>query len=165
MSLTMSTSTVNDNPYSYDILFSKNHITTNQIMEKIRIGKITEILNGYIYINDDGIVIEPKYLKQFATQNTYDLIVNYMDQAVIHFLMTKRDTFNMYINLQSVSIIDIEKHTNFFRYISTLFSTKYPDKLNKCYLYKASMIFETIFKVIKGFIDKTTLDKLQLIKE
>jgi hypothetical protein len=128
-------------------------------------GKIDEILNGYIHINENGIIIEPKYLKQFACQNTYDLIVNYMDQTIIQFLMTKQDTFNMYINLQSVSIIDIEKHTNFLRYISTLFSTKYPDKLNKCYLYKASIIFEAIFKVIKGFIDKVTLDKIQLIKE
>lgn len=165
MSLTMSTSTVDDNLYSYDTLFSKNHITTNQIIEKIKTGKIDEILNGYIHINDNGIIIEPKYLKQFANQHTYDLIVNYMDQTIIHFFMTKRDTFNMYINLQSVSIIDVEKHSNFFRYISTLFSTKYPDKLNKCYLYKASMVFETIFKVIKGFIDKATLDKLCLIKE
>jgi hypothetical protein len=161
----MSTSTVDDNLYSYDTLFSKNHITTNQIIEKIRMGKIDEILNGYIHINENGIIIEPKYLKQFACQNTYDLIVNYMDQTIIQFLMTKQDTFNMYINLQSVSIIDIEKHTNFLRYISTLFSTKYPDKLNKCYLYKASIIFEAIFKVIKGFIDKVTLDKIQLIKE
>lgn len=161
----MSLSIEDDNHYSYDKLFSKNHITTNQIMEKIRMGKIDEILNGYIHINENGIIIEPKYLKQFACQNTYDLIVNYMDQTIIQFLMTKQDTFNMYINLQSVSIIDIEKHTNFLRYISTLFSTKYPDKLNKCYLYKASIIFEAIFKVIKGFIDKVTLDKIQLIKE
>lgn len=167
MSLTMSTSTstVDDNLYSYDTLFSKNHITTQQIVEKIKTGKITEILEGYLYINDNGIVIEPKYLKQFANQHTYDLIVNYMDQAINHFLITKCDAFNMYINLQSISLIDIEKHSNFFKYIATFFSTKYPDKLIKCYLYKASLIFETIFKVIKGFIDNETLNKLQLIND
>jgi hypothetical protein len=88
-----------------------------------------------------------------------------MDQAINHFLITKCDAFNMYINLQSISLIDIEKHSNFFKYIATFFSTKYPDKLIKCYLYKASLIFETIFKVIKGFIDNETLNKLQLIND
>lgn len=163
----MSLSTIDDTPYvySYDTLFSKNHITTNQIIDKIKMGKFNEILDGYIHINEEGIVIEPKYLKQFATQSTYDLIFNYMDQIIVQFLMIKCDTFNMYINLQSISIIDIEKHSNFFRYISTVFSTKYPNKLNKCYLYKASLIFETVFKMIKGYIDKDTLDKIELIKE
>jgi hypothetical protein len=162
----MSTNTlVIEDPYSYDVLFSKNHIKTNLIIDKIRLGKFNEILDGYIRINDNGLVIEPKYLKHFASQLTYDLIVNYMDQLIVQLLTKNCDKFNMYINFQSLSIIDLEKHINFCKYLAALFSNKYPDKLNMCYLYKTSMVFETIFNLVKGFIDKVTLNKIHLVKE
>lgn len=162
MSINMSTT---DDLYSYDILFSKNHIKTNLIMEKIKQGKFNEILDGYVRINDNGLVLEPKYLKHFACHQTYDLIVNYMDQLIAKLLINSCDTFNMYINFQSLSIIDLEKHINFSKYIAAFFSSKYPDKLQKCYLYKTPLVFDTIFKMLKGFIDKVTLSKIQLVKE
>ena len=162
--MSMSSKTI-ENLYSYEVLFSKNHIKSSQIMEKIRLGKFNEILDGFIRVNDDGLVIEPKFLKQFANQHTYDLIVNYMDKLIIQLLKTPLETFNMYINLQSLSLVDLEKNVTFFKNLATFFSDRYPDKLNKCYIYNASIIFETIFKMMKNFIDKETLAKLQIVKE
>jgi hypothetical protein len=151
--------------YSYDVLFSKNHIKTSQITEKIRLGKFNEILDGFIRVNAKGLVIDPKFLKQFANQHTYGLIVNYMEQLIIQLLTTMRqDTFNMYINLQSLSLVDLDKNLSFFKSLATYFSDKYPDKLNICYIYNASIIFETIFKMMKNFIDPETLSKLEIIK-
>jgi len=151
--------------YSCDALFSKNHIKSNQIVDKIKQGKMNEILEGFIHIVDDSFVIEFKYFKHFASLQTYDLIVNYIDSLIVQLLLVYSETINVYINLQSLSLIDVEKHLNFFKYFSKLFSDKYPDKLNKCYIYNASMIFEAIFKMIRSFVDKETLDKIQLIKE
>ena len=161
----MSVLTLIEESYSYEVLFSKNHIKTSQIMEKIRHGKNNEILDGYIRINDKGLVIDPKYLKNFANHHTYEIISNYMDKLIIQFLETKGNTFNMYINLQSLSLVDIEKNLTFFKNLSTHFAIKYPDRLDKCYIYKTPIIFETLFKAMKSFIDKVTLAKIFLVKE
>ena len=89
-----------------------------------------------------------------------------MEQLIIQLLTTMQlDTFNMYINLQSLSLVDLEKNQHFFKTLATYFSDKYPDKLNICYIYNASIIFETIFKMMKSFIDPETLAKLQIVKE
>jgi hypothetical protein len=154
-----------EGPYSYEVLFSKNHIKTTQIIEKIRQGKINEILNGFIRINDVGLIVEPKYLKNFANQYTYDLIFDYVDRLINHFLVTKCNTINMYVNIQSISFIDLEKNIGFLKNLATFFSSKYPNILNKCYVYNASILYETLFKMMKNFIDKETLAKLQFIKE
>jgi len=153
-------------PYSYEVLFSKNHIKSSQIAEKIKQRKYAEILDGFIRLNGDGFIVEPKYLKQFANPYTHELIINYMDKLTIDLLASGQlETFNIYINLQSLSLVDLDKNIAFFKTLSTLFSDRYPDKLNKCYIYNASIIFETIFKMIRGFVDKETLSKIQIVKE
>ena len=56
----------NDQQYLSDILFNKNHIKSTQILDKIKHGKIMEILTGFVYIKDNSLIIEPKYCKYFA---------------------------------------------------------------------------------------------------
>lgn len=153
----------NDQQYLSDILFNKNHIKSTQILDKIKHGKIMEILTGFVYIKDNSLIIEPKYCKYFATAGTYDIIVNYMDQLMTT-LLSKYETINMHINLQSLSLVDLEKHSIFCRYLTTFFSEKYPDKLHKWYIYNVSFMFETIFNVIKHYIDTVTLSKIVSVK-
>ena len=65
--------------------------------------------------------------------------------------------------MNSLSIIDIEKHRIFFIMASKLFSEKYPDRLNKCFIYNAPYIFEKLFSMISMFIDKETQSKIRII--
>jgi hypothetical protein len=153
-----------DTQYSSVTLFGKNHIKSIQILDLIKHGKIMDILNGFIYIKDNCLVIEPKYVKYFASIHTYDVIVNYMDQLMT-MLLSKYNRINMHINLQSLSLVDLEKHSNFCKYLTSFFSEKYPDKLHKWYVYNVSFMFETIFNVIKHYIDKVTLNKIISVKE
>ena len=87
-----------------------------------------------------------------------------MDQ-ITYELVSKYSKFNVHVNLQSFSIADADKHSSYVRSITGYFAEKYPDKLNKCYIYNASFVFETIFKIINNFMDKDTLKKLVLVKE
>jgi len=152
------------NEYTSKILFEKNHIKSTQILEKIRQRKFDEILNGIGHIKDDCIIIEFKFFKYFSMPVTHDLITSHMDQ-VTSAVASKYNKFNVHINLQSFTISDIDKHSGYIRSIADFFSNKYPERLNKCYIYNASFVFETIFKIINTFIDKDTLKKLVLVKE
>jgi hypothetical protein len=155
---------ITDVPYTSHELFSKNHIKSTQIIDKIKHNKIQEILEGLVYIKDNNMIIEPKYLKYFGSVHTYDIIVNYIDHNMSS-LTCKYDRINMHINLQSISIVDFEKHVHFCKYLTAIFSEKYPERLNKWYIYNVSLIFEAIFSAVKHFIDKVTLNKITQVKE
>ena len=146
------------------IIFEKNHIKSNQIIEKIKTQQFKEILNGIGHIRDNCIIIEFKFFKYFSMPNTHDLITSHMDQ-ITNEVVSKYNNFNVHLNLQSFSIADADKHGTYIRSIASFFADKYPEKLNKCYIYNASFFFETILKIINTFIDKDTLKKLVLIKE
>ena len=153
-----------ESPYSYETLFSNNHIKSTQILEMIKQKRFNEILDGIGHIKDSSIIIEFKFLKYFSMPVTHDLITSHMDQITSD-ITAKYETFNVHLNLQSFSIADADKHSSYCKSINAYFAEKYPDKLNICYVYNASFVFETIFKIAKVFIDKDTLEKLVLVKK
>ena len=151
-------------PYSSHTLFSDNHIKSTQILTKIKLNKIQEVLEGYAHIKDNAIIMDLKFSKYYANQHTYDIMTNYIDNLV-GLLITKHSVFDVYINIQSLSFTDIDKHNVYFKYVALLLSDKYPNRLNKCYIYNASTIFETVLNIMSHFIDKDTQVKLQDVKE
>ena len=150
--------------YSSVALFGKNHIKSTQILEKIRNNKILEILDGLTHVKENNLIIELKYLKYFGNANTYDIILNYADKLITT-LLSKYETIDIRVNLQSISLVDFEKQKNFCKYLNVFFREKYPNILNKCYVYNVSFIFETIFNAAKYFIDAETLNKIVPVKE
>jgi hypothetical protein len=150
--------------YTSKILFDKNHIKSTQIMEKIKQKQFDEILNGIGHIKDNSIIIEFKFFKYFSMPVTHNLITSHIDQLITD-LVSKYDNFDVHVNLQSFTMTDADKHKNYVKSVNGYFSEKYPDKLNTCYVYNASFVFETIFKIIGGFMDKDTLKKLVLVKD
>jgi hypothetical protein len=149
--------------YSSEMLFSKNHIKSEKIMEKIRTNKFSEIFEGLGYIKNDGFVMDYKYFKYFASNFTYEIITKYIDSNIMDILKTY-NTFNIYINMQSLSITDVDKHREYICFMSKFFSERYPNRLHKCYVYNAPFIFEKVFSMIHSFIDKETQTKINLVK-
>ena len=82
-------------------LFSKNHIKSEKIIEHIRNNDFTQIFEGLAYVKHNGIVIDYKYFKYFATINTYDIITNYIDKCILH-ILTTYNTFTVYVNMKSI---------------------------------------------------------------
>ena len=153
-----------DIQYSNTELFGQNHIKSTKIMEKIKQGNVQEVLNGIGHIKDRGLIIDVKYIKHFANKYTYDIITCHFDNLFSQ-LLNYHDTYSIYVNFQSFSLTDIEKHYTFCKNMATYFSEKYPDKLYRCYIYNASFVFESLLKIMSTFIDKDTLNKILLVRE
>lgn len=153
----------NESKGTDDILFSNNHIKSDKIIEYIKNNKLSEIFEGLSYIKNNSLIIEYKYFKYFASLHTYDIITNYIDNQLSN-ILTKYNTFSIFINMKSISISDVDKHHNYISYISKFFSEKYPDLLHKCYIYNPPYIFEKVFTMIRVFIDKETQTKINIIK-
>jgi len=149
----------------YSIQLFSDSIENNlsqKIIDKIQNGQWTEILNNLCYIKENTIIIDYIYFKYFAHKNTYDIIINYIVHNIDHLLL-KYTTFDIHLNLQKLTIVDIDTHKIFIQNISSYLKEKYPQKLSKCYVYNAPFVFSQIFSIVSLFIDKDTQKKIQLV--
>jgi len=146
-------------------LFDKNNdnVTSDKIVFKINNGEWGDIFKGLCNILDNGIVLDYIYFKHFATNLTYNMIINYITSNIDTILL-KNEGFIVYVNLAKLTLADIEKHKDFIKEISLFLKSKYPDKLTKCYIHNAPFVFTQIFNIVSLFIDKDTQTKIEVVK-
>lgn len=137
---------------------------SEKIIGKIIKGEWNDILNGLCIIKDNAILLNYIYFKYFATNKTYNHIVNFITNNIDKILV-KSQYFCVCVNMKSLTLGDLDKHKVFIQNISIFLTEKYPDKLSKCYIYNAPFIFSRIYKVVSTFIDKTTQEKIELVKD
>lgn len=127
--------------------------------------EIKNVLHNFCYIqNDNNIIINHNYFKLLCKndQETY-ITLNYLIEQIERVLINY-DTFNIHLNIKSLSLIELDKHKELIAMMSILLKQKFPDKLNNCFIYDAPFIFSSLFSLISSFIDKDTQKKIQLIK-
>ena len=143
-------------------MFEMN-IEKNDIIDKIKKGKLNDILSKLCFVNKNAVLINYIYFKYIATKSTYDFILMYITNNIDNVLSTHSE-FIVHVNMQKISLGDIDKHQIFINNLSLYLKEKYPNKLLKCYIYKAPFIFNQIFNMISVFIDKETQEKIELVK-
>ena len=136
---------------------------SENIVSKIRQGDWQFILNGICTIRENALIMDFIYVKHFATAQTHqiiiDLIVNNIDK-----ILNVNSKFIVHVNIHSMKLKDVDNNRDFIRTISKCLKEKFPDKLDKCYIYNATTMFSQILNVISLFIDKDTKEKIQLVK-
>jgi hypothetical protein len=138
-------------------------ITIEYVLEKITTNKIEDIFHNICYIKDNYVIINYIYIKHFANSETYDLILQFMLHN-IDLILKKYSLFGVHVNTKLLSLSDIDKHYNFIKHMCRTFKDKYPNKLEKCYIYNTSNVFSHLFSIISLFLDKTTKSKLEIVK-
>ena len=136
---------------------------SEKIIEKIKKGELNDILNKFCFIDKNAIIINYIYFKYLATEQTYSFILIYITNIIDTVLLNNNELI-IYINTKKLTLFDIDKHKIFIQNISCYFQEKYPDKLKKCYVYNAPFVFKHFFNIISAFIDKKTIDKIELVK-
>jgi hypothetical protein len=145
-------------------MFEENkNITSGYIINKIKSNKIDEIFKNICYIQDNYVIINYIYIKYFANNETYDLVFQYILNNIDTILKTNTQ-FGVHVNTKMLTLIDIDKHHNFITHMCRIFKDKYPDKLDKCYIYNAPHIFSHLYSIISLFIDRVTKEKIILVK-
>jgi len=136
---------------------------SENILSKIRQGDWQFILNGICNIRDNALIMDFIYVKHFSTTQTQqiiiDLIVNNIDK-----ILNVNSKFIVHVNIHNMKLKDVDNNRDFIRTISKCLKERFPDKLDKCYIYNATTMFSQILNVISLFIDKDTKEKIQLVK-
>jgi hypothetical protein len=146
------------------IIFDTDTLKVSEnILSKIRQGDWQFILNGICNIRDNALIMDFIYVKHFSTTQTQqiiiDLIVNNIDK-----ILNVNSKFIVHVNIHNMKLKDVDNNRDFIRTISKCLKEKFPDKLDKCYIYNATTMFSQILNVISLFIDKDTKEKIQLVK-
>ena len=146
------------------IIFDTDTLKVSEnILSKIRQGDWQFILNGICNIRDNALIMDFIYVKHFSTTQTQqiiiDLIVNNIDK-----ILNVNSKFIVHVNIHNMKLKDVDNNRDFIRSISKCLKERFPDKLDKCYIYNATTMFSQILNVISLFIDKDTKEKIQLVK-
>jgi len=144
-------------------IFADHILSSDVILKKIKCGEWDEILGKLCSEKNDYIVIEYPYFKYIATAETYDTIVSLICSH-IEKVLKNNITFSVYLNLKMLTLVEIDKHKNFIQYLSTFLKDKYPQKMEKCYIFNAPFVFSQLFHIISMFIDKETQSKIVVFK-
>jgi hypothetical protein len=145
-------------------MFSENSYNNSSeiIIEKIRNGEWNYILKNMCYIKDNELILDFIYFKHFATIQTYDFIINFITNSIDSILINKNN-FIVHVNMKKLTLVDIDKHKIFIQSISEYLKEKYPQKLEKCYIYNSPFIFSQVYNLVSMFIDKETQKKISLV--
>ncbi len=146
------------------IMFDTNSLQVSEnIVSKIKQGDWQYILNGICCIRDNALIIDCIYIKHFATKQTYHMIIDLIANS-INTILNVHSKFVVHANIHSMKLKDVDNNREFIRDISKCLKDRFPDKLNKCYVYNATTMFSQILNVISMFIDKDTKEKIHLVK-
>jgi hypothetical protein len=151
---------------SLNDIFSENieNNSSKKIIDKVRKGEWNDILKGLCSIKENCIILNYIYFKHLAKDETYTYILNYITNNIDKILL-KNNEFIVHVNMKNLTIVDIDKHKEYIKYISEFLKDKYPEKLAKCYVHNAPFIFTQIFNIVSMFIDKETQKKIELVKK
>jgi hypothetical protein len=137
--------------------------SSEHIVHKIKTGEWNDVLQCICSIKNNTILIDYTYFKYFGSNETYDLLINLCCSQIDHYLISN-PSLVVHLNLKSLTIVEIDKHKRFIQNIALILSTKYPNKLQKCYIYNAPFVFSQLLNIICMFIDKETQSKFVLVK-
>jgi hypothetical protein len=87
-------------------------------------------------------------------------ILNYL-LLIIENILNTYETFIIHVNIEKLTLLEIEKNKDFIQNMSIMLKEKFPDKLDLCIIYEGSFIFKQIYNLLAIFIDKKTLKKIR----
>ena len=126
---------------------------------------IQETIDYFCYIKDDSLFVNYRFFKLIP--NNLDLFQIYYDKLVenIEKLLKNNTYIFIHVNIEKFSLTDFDKYSHLFTNITNLFLEKYPDILNKLYVYGSGMIFEKLIKMFSMLLTKETRKKMILIND
>jgi hypothetical protein len=120
-----------------------------------------ELLYNFCYIKSNNeIEIHYKYFKTINKFVDKKYILNYLIFTV-ESVLSKHETFVVHVNIDKLTLLEIEKNKEFVMDMSNVLKEKFPDKLDNCIIYEGSIFFKQIYNFLSIFIDKKTLKKIR----
>ena len=127
-----------------------------------------------IYIKEDRYM-EGRAIVIFDCDTPFILSKKNQSHITMHILKTIQNCIDLSIKNSNhaefcvlVNLTNIKKcklTIKFIIGISTLLKNAFPDKLYKCFLQNTSIVFRSIYTLIRRIIDKETRNKITIVRD
>ena len=136
----------------------------NEIKKDIKNIEFSLFLNSFCRIDPNNqIVIDYRYFKLIAFNENYDLFKFFIVDK-INKVLSITDKITLHVNLETISLIDIEKHSTFLIHLAKYMSENYPDKLDKGYIYNSGYLVHSVYNILIMVLNKETRHKILFVK-
>jgi hypothetical protein len=78
-------------------------------------------------------------------------------------ILTKTKLFNLYFNINTITLIELNNYSTFFIRVAKLFSEKYPDCLQNFYIFGSGFMFDNMKNFFSFILPKKTREKIQFM--
>jgi hypothetical protein len=157
---------VNDNCFDFRKLteyFNKNNY--NYVKTSAKQQTNLEMIQKLCYTQQENhIVLNYSYFKHILKNKIYnwDEIIQYIVNVKYKVLQTYSQ-FIIHMNIDTLTLMDIDKYYLFIQKISQIMKEQFPEKMKICYIYNAPYVFSKLFSIVSVLIDKDTQKKIKMI--
>jgi hypothetical protein len=123
-------------------------------------GNIDIYLSYFSYITKDSLILDYRFFKLIGNPNNYDFFLNYLMNQIEQ-LLTRTNLFNLYFNIDTINLTELNKYSTFFIKVAKLFSEKYPDCLQNFYIIGSGFMFDNMKNLFSLILPKKTREKIQ----
>lgn len=123
-----------------------------------------EIISSIFFIKDLCVYVDYKFFKKYMTQELYETFVTHV-LTLTDDLLQKVELLNIHVCMKTLSITDFDKHREFIFQFVQLVQTRYPNKLNKCFIYETPSIFAQMYKLLSVIMDRETRQKITILQK
>jgi len=119
-------------------------------------------LSYFSYITKKSLILDYRFFKLIGNPNNYELFLNYLMNQIEE-ILTQTNLFNLYFNIDTITLIELDKYSIFFIRVAKLFSEKYPDCLQNFYILGSGFMFDNMKNLFSFILPKKTREKIQFI--
>jgi len=136
----------------------------NEIKRDIKNIDFSLFLNSFCRIDQHNqIVIDYRYFKLIAFTENYEIFKLFLLDK-INKVLSVVDKIILHVNLETISISDIERHSTFLIHLSKFMAETFPDKLEKGYIYNSGYLINSIYNLLIMVLNRETRNKIVFVK-
>jgi len=117
-------------------------------------------LSYFSYIKENSLILDYRFFKLIGNPNNYDFFLNYLMNQIEE-ILTNTNLFNLYFNIDTITLTELDKYSTFFIKVAKLFSEKYPDCLQNFYILGSGFMFDNMKNLFSLILPKKTREKIQ----
>jgi hypothetical protein len=131
-------------------------------LKNIKNANIDIYLSYFSYIIKNSLILDYRFFKLIGSPNNYDIFLNTLMNQIEE-LFKSTNLFNLYFNIDTITLTELDKYSTFFIKVAKLFSEKYPDCLDNFYIIGSGFMFQSMNNLFSLILPKKTREKIQFM--
>ena len=148
-----------NNEINKNNLFYNNEYNS---LKNIKNADINIYLSYFSYIIKNSLILDYRFFKLIGSPNNYDIFLNTLMNQIEQ-LITSTKLFDLYFNINTITLTELDKYSTFFIKVAKLFSEKYPDCLDNFYIIGSGFMFQSMNNLFSLILPKKTREKIQFM--